>query len=54
MYRQDFLEECIEGFGPERVLFTSMTPVFHQGFELTAFTRSRCKNRIDHSCSATI
>lgn len=34
VYRQDFLEECIEAFGPERVLFTSMTPVFHQGFEL--------------------
>ena len=34
VYRQDFLEECIEAFGAERVLFTSMTPVFHQGFEL--------------------
>ena len=34
VYRQDFLEECIEAFGPERVLFTSMSPVFHQGFEL--------------------
>ena len=34
VYRQDFLEECIEAFGPDRVLFTSMTPVFHQGFEL--------------------
>jgi uncharacterized protein len=34
VYRQDFLEECIDAFGPERVLFTSMAPVFHQGFEL--------------------
>jgi hypothetical protein len=34
VYRQDFLEECIDAFGSERVLFTSMTPVFHQGFEL--------------------
>src|SRR5215218_11301260 len=34
VYRQDFLEDCIGAFGPERVLFTSMTPVFHQGFEL--------------------
>jgi uncharacterized protein len=34
VYRQDFLEECIEVFGPERVLFTSMAPVFDQGFEL--------------------
>jgi uncharacterized protein len=34
VYRQDFLEECIEAFGSERVLFTSMAPVFHQGFEL--------------------
>jgi uncharacterized protein len=34
VYRQDFLEDCIDAFGPERVLFTSMTPVFHQGFEL--------------------
>lgn len=34
VYRQDFLEECIDTFGSERVLFTSMAPVFHQGFEL--------------------
>ncbi len=34
VYRQDFLEECIAAFGAERVLFTSMAPVFHQGFEL--------------------
>lgn len=34
VYRQDFLEECIEAFGHERVLFTSMAPVFDQGFEL--------------------
>ena len=34
VYRQDFLEECIDAFGSERVLFTSMSPVFHQGFEL--------------------
>lgn len=34
VYRQDFLEECIDAFGPERLLFTSMSPVFHQGFEL--------------------
>ena len=34
VYRQDFLEECVEVFGPERVLFTSMAPVFDQGFEL--------------------
>ena len=34
VYRQDFLEKCIEAFGRERVLFTSMAPVFDQGFEL--------------------
>jgi uncharacterized protein len=34
VYRQDFLEECIEVFGPERILFTSMAPVFDQGLEL--------------------
>jgi len=34
VYRQDFLEECVAGFGPERVLFASMAPVFDQGFEL--------------------
>jgi predicted TIM-barrel fold metal-dependent hydrolase len=34
VYRQDFLEECVDAFGSERVLFTSMAPVFHQGFEL--------------------
>jgi uncharacterized protein len=34
VYRQDFLEDCVGVFGAERVLFTSMSPVFHQGFEL--------------------
>lgn len=34
VYRQDFLEECVEAFGSERILFTSMAPVFDQGFEL--------------------
>jgi len=34
VYRQDFLEECVKAFGPERVLFASMAPVFDQGFEL--------------------
>jgi uncharacterized protein len=34
VYRQDFLEECVGAFGPERVLFASMCPVFDQGFEL--------------------
>ena len=34
VYRQDFLEECLTAFGPERVLFASMAPVFDQGFEL--------------------
>lgn len=43
VYRQDFLEECIEAFGPERVLFTSMAPVFHQGFELDRVRSIRMK-----------
>ncbi len=34
VYRQDFLEDCVEAFGPERVLFASMAPVFDQKFEL--------------------
>ncbi len=34
VYRQDFLEDCVEAFGAGRVLFTSMAPVFDQGFEL--------------------
>jgi len=34
VYRQDFLEECVVAFGPERVLFASMAPVFDQGLEL--------------------
>lgn len=34
VYRQDFLEECVDAFGSERTLFTSMSPVFDQGFEL--------------------
>lgn len=34
VYRQDFLEECVAAFGPERVLFATMAPVFDQGFEL--------------------
>lgn len=34
VYRQDYLEECVASLGAERVLFASMSPVFHQGFEL--------------------
>jgi predicted TIM-barrel fold metal-dependent hydrolase len=34
VYRQDFLEECVASFGPGRVVFLSMVPVFDQGFEL--------------------
>ena len=34
VYRQDFLEDCIAAFGPQRVLFASMAPVFDGGFEL--------------------
>lgn len=34
VYRQDFLEECIAKFGSERLLFTSMSPIFDQGFEV--------------------
>lgn len=34
VYRQDYLEECVASFGADRVLFASMSPVFHQSFEL--------------------
>lgn len=34
VYRQDFIEEAIEEFGPERILFGSNSPKMHQGFEL--------------------
>lgn len=34
VYRQDFLEECVQRFGAERVLFLSLAPVFDQWFEL--------------------
>ena len=34
VYRQDFLEDCIAAFGPQRVLFASMAPVFDGSFEL--------------------
>jgi predicted TIM-barrel fold metal-dependent hydrolase len=34
VYRQDFLENCIQEFGSHRVLFGSNGPSMHQGFEL--------------------
>lgn len=34
VYRQDFLEECIEEFGAQRVLFGSGAPFFDQAFEI--------------------
>ncbi len=49
VYRQDFLEECVEAFGPERVLFTSMAPVFDQGFELER-VRSIKMEESDRQC----
>jgi predicted TIM-barrel fold metal-dependent hydrolase len=33
VYRQDFIEEAIEEFGADRVLFGSNSPKMHQGFE---------------------
>lgn len=34
VYRQDFLENCIQAFGAHRVIFGSNGPSMHQGFEL--------------------
>ena len=34
MYRQDWLENCVREFGPERLLHGSCAPVFDLGFEL--------------------
>lgn len=34
VYRQDFLEECVEEFGAQRVLFGSGAPFFDQAFEI--------------------
>jgi uncharacterized protein len=34
VYRQDFIEDAIEEFGPQRVFFGSNSPKMHQGFEL--------------------
>lgn len=33
VYREDFIEDTIEEFGAERVVFGSSAPVFDQGFE---------------------
>lgn len=33
IYREDFIEDCIDEFGAHRVVFGSGTPVFDQGFE---------------------
>lgn len=45
VYRQDFLEECVEAFGAERLLFASMCPVFDQGFERARSIRTEENDR---------
>jgi uncharacterized protein len=41
MYRQDWLERCVERFGPERLLHGSCAPVFDLGYELERVRRAR-------------
>ena len=35
IYREDFIEDTVAEFGPERVVFGSNTPYMDQGFEAT-------------------
>lgn len=41
IYRQDFIEETVEEFGPERVLFGSGTPYFDQRYEIRRITLAK-------------
>ena len=34
VYREDFIEDCVDEFGAHRVLFGSGSPIFDQGFEV--------------------
>ena len=47
MYRQDFLENCIDEFGAKRVIFGSNEPRMHQGFELDRAISATKKNQAD-------
>jgi hypothetical protein len=40
MYRQDWLERCVEQFGSERLLHGSCAPVFDLGYELERVRRA--------------
>lgn len=44
VYRQDFLENCIQEFGAKRVIFGSNGPKMHQGFELDRAISATKKN----------
>ncbi|HET6873080.1 MAG TPA: amidohydrolase family protein [Sporolactobacillaceae bacterium] len=44
VYRQDFIENCIEKFGSSRVLFGSNSPRMNQGFELERAKSATKKN----------
>ena len=41
MYRQDWLERCVEQFGAERLLHGSCAPVFDLGYELERVRRAK-------------
>lgn len=41
MYRQDWLEGCVEQFGASRLLYGSCAPVFDLGYELERVRRAR-------------
>jgi predicted TIM-barrel fold metal-dependent hydrolase len=45
VYRQDFLENCVQEFGANRVLFGSNAPKMTQGFELERAISATKKNQ---------
>jgi predicted TIM-barrel fold metal-dependent hydrolase len=45
VYRQDFIENCIQEFGAERVFFGSNAPRMNQGFELERAISATKKNQ---------
>jgi predicted TIM-barrel fold metal-dependent hydrolase len=52
VYRQDFIEETVEAFGAERVLFGSGSPVFDQRYEIQRILKAKVNHTARSSMQA--
>lgn len=46
IYREDFIEDCIAEFGPDRVIFGSSTPIFNQELETLRIRHAHLSDEI--------